>query len=232
MTLKQLKDRLKVILSGQKNIWKDESYVADIINDAVLRVCDKCIPVALLTNNPSLSSYRLLEGGYFIRRPNNITLDIAVVDIDNELVQAVIYSIASEFAVEASFRAEYQHKFQIEIDRYNYRNYQATESLFEYREIYESLLAQFMHNTGNGVYEVHQTLTGYEYRFSLTAVLMIDQFFLMGNDDGMSSSILKYVNEFALFQDGEENQDREDLRALDALFVEAVEGKTYEELCV
>jgi len=229
MTLKQIKDRLKVIMSGQKNIWTDESYVADIIYDAVLRVCDKCIPVALLTNNPSLSSHRLLESGYFIRKPLKADSDGSVVDIDEELSDAVIYVVVATYANTDKLRAEYKHYSQVEIDRYNFRNYNSTEDLYEPVEIYERLIDLYMQDTTTGIYEVRRTLLGYEYRFYLDAVQLIDQFFLIGKDDGLSAALLDYIDEFAQYEDGE--LERDDLKALDALFIKAVSGETYENLC-
>jgi len=231
MTLQQVKDRLKRMIAGQKAVLSDDSFVADIIYDAVLRVCteERVVPVHLLTNNPSLSSHKLLEDGYFVRKPMKTTSDGGTIDIDEELVSAVIYSIASEYGSKDSFKAQYQHKYNVELDRYVFRNYEATADLIAPTDIYEKLIDLFMQDTTAGIYEVRRTLLGYEYRFYLDAVLLIDQFFLSGKDDGLSAALLDYIDEFAQFEDGE--LERDDLKALDELFVKAVQGETYENLC-
>ena len=95
MTYEGLQNILKVMLSGDKTIPKDNTLLLAMLEMAYIEIASKCTALKLLTSNPADRIIREGFSGTYVRMPSLPENPTDELDIDMELVPAVARIIAS-----------------------------------------------------------------------------------------------------------------------------------------
>lgn len=97
VTFKDFKQKLKIAMFGDKRVkgdGSDDDILLPIINQSIESVSKLSKPAYLISNNIKDQVLDTLCCGYFIRRHKQIINDDSILDIDEELHEAVVYNAA------------------------------------------------------------------------------------------------------------------------------------------
>lgn len=136
MTFLDLKSQTSVLLTSDVRLPRDDNVVISSLKIAFIEISDMSSPLRWLTLSPYGRIMRNGPGDYFVRAPDMPTNDTSELDIDDELVPAVAFMMASYIAKEIRTKQYYYSKASEIMKRYDakvraYINSQEHENAYE-----------------------------------------------------------------------------------------------------
>lgn len=116
MTYGVLKDTASLYLIGDNVLPKEEAKVLAAVNAAYTFAANKCTALKLLTANRDERIIRMGPGNSYVRMPELPSVDSDILDIDEELGQAIARLMAHFIAKEIKMK-DYHESKALEIMR-------------------------------------------------------------------------------------------------------------------
>lgn len=128
MTLNTFKKHLKIKTSqGLKIPDLDEDYEL-VIQEAIQSICGKVIPNTLISSDLiNDEPYKWITDTQFVRYPKSTTQNGGHIDIDEQLVYAVVYGVALMYTKDEMLRAAYDDQYRKILVDYGWTNYNLLE---------------------------------------------------------------------------------------------------------
>ena len=104
MTLKKLKNAVKILLTGDVTLPADEDVFLAGLEMAFYELANKCTALKLLTPDISDPIVRQGPGNLYIRKPTLPEIDSDDLDIDDDLVPALARILASYLSETAKIK--------------------------------------------------------------------------------------------------------------------------------
>jgi hypothetical protein len=133
MTFGEFKPFLEDITVGDRKIPNDTTLVI-FLSQSMKRLAVDTKPLTLLSNDISEEVLFITEDGYFIRVPNIVKDDSDVLDMDDDLILALAYLVASHFGHSDNY-LKYMNLYYGQTNNYNWGRYETSRNLcFENEE--------------------------------------------------------------------------------------------------
>jgi len=129
MNYKTFKAQLSLVTKKDVKIVRDEEDEAlkVLVKRAIEDVADWTLPLTLVSSNISDEIHIHIGNGLLIRKPKKITDDDSLIDIDEDLVLAVIYNVAKILG-SRDYKKDYISEESKIITSYNTKRHELLES--------------------------------------------------------------------------------------------------------
>jgi len=112
MILSEFMDKMKTVMP-ERNVFPDNAQMSEYIYRALKRIAKDTVPLRLRTTDLNVSILRKLDDLTYIRFPFQPFNDDDDIDIDEALLDAAAYYVASE--LEPQKKGHYLNKYDREI---------------------------------------------------------------------------------------------------------------------
>jgi hypothetical protein len=202
---------LNEIMSGDKTVPADDK-LKPIILQSLVQVAKQCEPLVLISDDIEDEILQVVEDGLFIRVPKTPNDDEDIIDMDETLVYAVSYLVASKISKNQTI-TKYTHEADRIINDYQWQRYRDIESgKFDYKVI----LTQNSLNI-HGFKKIYisrtKTIAGYVYEWDMEFVAILGRY-LAGEVLQLSKSDRINIDQYLEYQ-ANGSSDNEMYEALD-----------------
>ena len=211
MKYSEFKVHLNEIMSGDKNVPNDDN-LKPIILQCLKQVAIKCEPLVLLSSNVEDDILTVVEDELFIRVPNISQEDEDIIDMDETLVYAVSYLVASKISKNQTITRYTKEADEI-INDYQWNRYRDIQSgkLDLKKSMSENSLN--IHGYKNIYTSKTKTIQGYVYTWDDSFILNLG-LYLSGGVLKLSKSDRQNIDKYLEYQVSG-NNDNEVYEALD-----------------
>jgi hypothetical protein len=198
-------------MSGDKNVPNDDN-LKPIILQCLKQVAIKCEPLVLISNNIEDDILQTMENGLFIRVPKAPQSDNDIIDIDETLVYAVSYLVASKISKNQTI-IKYIKEADMIINDYQWNRYRDIQSgkLDLKKSMSENSLN--IHGYKNIYTSKTKTIKGYVYTWDDSFIRNLG-LYLSGEALKLSKSDRQNIDKYLEYQ-ASGNNDNEVYEALD-----------------
>jgi len=135
MKLSEFKIALNRKIQGDKKPPSTNEELNELIKEGIRYIALRTVPIDLLGSDINTQvPIRFVQGLRFIREPNDSLLDDDKIDIDEQLVDALILYVISDITGEKNYRLLKLREVQIEIDIYEHNIQTVLDDLEELNE--------------------------------------------------------------------------------------------------
>lgn len=129
MTLKDFKKQCESKKAGELKLPKTDEEYQPLIQESLEYVAKNTIPTDLISTDPTVETLRWLNSRQLIRMPKATTLPDEKIDIDEQLVFAVLYDLLANRTTDLNKAMFYTQKRDEEITQYQWNNYNLLQQL-------------------------------------------------------------------------------------------------------
>ncbi|PHQ88765.1 MAG: hypothetical protein COB42_08140 [Sulfurimonas sp.] len=102
MNYGDFKKELASVLYGDTKIPSDDKILIPIVMRKLRSITYLCTPLALITTSPDFRIIRDLDNGFYLRESVLIKKDESKIDLDSELIDALVFMVASSISIQKS----------------------------------------------------------------------------------------------------------------------------------
>lgn len=132
MTFGEFKPFLEDITVGDRKIPNDTT-LSILIHQSMKELAIDTKPLTLLSNDIRDEVLFVTEDGFFIRVPNIVKDDSDVLDMDDDLITALAYLVASHFGHSDNYN-KYMNFYHRQTNTYNWGRYETSQNLCKENE--------------------------------------------------------------------------------------------------
>jgi hypothetical protein len=96
MTFEQFNKLLSLQMAGDSKACNDKDLVKLLIDSAFKKVCVECNPIVLVESDLTKDVFKWIDDNTFIRKWSLPVNDADIVDIDDDLAEAVLFYVCAE----------------------------------------------------------------------------------------------------------------------------------------
>jgi hypothetical protein len=193
----EFKTHLKGIMIGDKNV-PDDTVLRPIVFQVLKQVALKVEPLVLITNDVEYEILKTLENELFMRVPYLPQSDEEELDIDETLVYAVVYLVATKISSKDNI-IKYEREAWDILNEYMWKRFRDIESgLFDYdKTLIENAL------NINGYKKIYtkkiNTTEGYKYEWDTKFITTL-ALYLSGENPTLSKSDRTNIDAYFAYQ--------------------------------
>lgn len=117
------RDLLKGVMGGNKTLPSIE-FLIPLVEQSLEEVARKTEPLLLITNNKEEKILKIIGNNLFLKQPKKIIDEYSIIEIDNDLIYAVINLTASKFSTDTSV-AKYRQESNKIMSDYNWNRFES-----------------------------------------------------------------------------------------------------------
>ncbi len=205
------KTHLDEIMSGGKFVTDDDK-LKPIILQCLEQVAIQCEPLILLSSNIEDDILTVVEDELFIRVPNLSQNADDIIDMDETLVYAVSYLVASKISKDAK-KKDHQNEADTIINNYQWQRYRDIQSGKLDLKKSRSENSLYIHGYINIYTTKTKTIQGYVYTWDESFIVNLG-LYLSGLVLKLSKSDIQNIDKYLEYQ-ASGNNDDEVYEALD-----------------
>lgn len=199
MNYKTFKSQLSLRTRKDVKIVKEDEDddLKVLVKSAIEDVAEWTFPLCLVSSNLSDDLLVALDDGLLIRKPKDIEGDDSIIDIDEDLVLAVIYNVAKVLG-SRDYKSEYKSEESRIITSYNTKRHKLLENgeVDFRRSALENALNLMGHKK---IYTKARVLiTGISFDWDLAFIQIVNDY-LMGKEQELSKSDRNNLDLFISF---------------------------------
>ncbi len=123
MNYSAFRDLLKGVMGGNKALLSIESLIP-LVEQSLEEVARKTEPLLLITCNKEEKILKIIGNNLFLKQPKKITDENSIIEIDDDLIYAVINLTASKFSIDTSI-AKYKQESNKIMSDYNWNRFES-----------------------------------------------------------------------------------------------------------
>lgn len=215
MNFGELKELIQILRAGDKVVPKSDFVLISLVQEAMKEVAKKTNPLVLVTPlHQEIKVIKNIEQGLYIKEPRKIVDDETLIEIDEELIQAVAHSVISSFVSSDNLLKHKTHVAKI-INDYNWERYESFKDNPDLLSL--SRKAIDFQGFKKIYFEKNKSLNGYWYVWDYKFVFKFDRYLAKGLVK-LSKSDVNNINLFIKYADNEltiEHEEYENIKEFD-----------------
>jgi|GEM_PF-5859790 len=211
MNFKEFKELIQILRSGNKAIPQSDSVLSSLVEEAIKDVAKKTNPLILVTSlHQEIKVIKNIEKDLYIKEPRKIIDDNSLIEIDDELLQAVAHTVISQFSTNDNLLKHkvFASKF---INDYNWERFISFKDSCNLLEF--SKKAIDFHGFKKIYIEKNRTLNGYWYKWDFNFIIKLNRY-LIKDLLHLSKSDINNINLFIHFADQKLTKEKEEYESI------------------
>jgi len=215
MNFKELKDLIKILGSGNKATPKSDTVLISLVHEALKEIAKKSNPLVLVTPlHQEIRVIKKIEDGLYLKEPQRVVDDESLIEIDDELLQAVAHSVISAYS---SSDELLRHKTFVAkiINDYNWERYNSFSENVDLLSLSKEAID--FHGFKKIYIEKNRSLNGYWFVWDIEFVKKLNKYLVKGLVK-LSKSDVNNIELFASYADEkmtDEHEEYENIKEFD-----------------